>query len=570
MKRSLRFKLLAGFVLVAMFTGALGLYSVAKMQELNDGQRTLFGDVFGGTHLLALYVDDSWEARASVLNYLLAHDPAERQALRLKMTSIDAKLERLASDMDLADTDRQDVATLAAVTRAWTAYADWRDTSLIGAVEAGDEDAALASYHTQGAQLATDLDQAVDAYLTKKHTVGAALEAAATDSFDYTRNVAIVFSVASAGLGLLLGLLLSGRIAGAAGQVARAAQGLARGDLNQRITIRSRDEIGAMATAFREMIGYQQEMARVANAIAVGDLTQDVLPKSDVDVLGIAFGRMTRNLRELVGQLEQAIARANRLLEKNRRLHDRLRQAARRTTTLNEQALRRIGADLHDGPCQALALALLRLETLKEHVGLANSRLADDVGIIAVAVKDGLDEVRAISAGLRLPELAPLAVADVAERALREHERRSGVQVQRHLDAPVHAPLAIKIALFRTLQEALSNATRHGGGAAIAARVWTQNDELCLAVSDRGCGFVPELAEKKGRLGLASMRERAELLGGTMCIESRLGYGTTVRLAWPLHEPDDRALDNGAVNALDNGAVKELAAAPELRAVATL
>src|SRR5919202_658294 len=242
MKRSLRFKLLAGFVLVAMFTGALGLYSIAKMQELNDGQRTLFGDVFGGTHLLARYVDGSWEARASVLAYLLAHDPAERQALRVKMTSKDA--------------DREDVATLAAVTRAWTAYAEWRDTSVIGAVEAGDEDAALASYRTQGEPLATNLDQAVDAYLTKKHTVGAALEAAATGSFDYTRNVAIVFSVASAGLGLLLGLLLSGRIASAVGQVARAAQGLARGDLNQRITIHSSDEIGTMATAFREMIGY--------------------------------------------------------------------------------------------------------------------------------------------------------------------------------------------------------------------------------------------------------------------------------------------------------------------------
>ena len=564
MKRSLRFKLLAGFVLVAMFTGALGLYSIAKMQELNDGQRTLFGDVFGGTHLLARYVDGSWEARASVLAYLLAHDPAERQALRVKMTSKDAELAQLATDMDLADTDREDVATLAAVTRAWTAYAEWRDTSVIGAVEAGDEDAALASYRTQGAQLATNLDQAVDAYLTKKHTVGAALEAAATGSFDYTRNVAIVFSVASAGLGLLLGLLLSGRIASAVGQVARAAQGLARGDLNQRITIRSSDEIGAMATAFREMIGYQQEMARVANAIAVGDLTQDVLPKSDVDVLGIAFGRMTRNLRELVGQLEQAISRANRLLDKNRRLHDRLRQAARRTTTLNEQALRRIGADLHDGPCQALALALLRLETLQEHVGLANSRLGDEVGIVSVAVRDGLDEVRAISAGLRLPELAPLAVTEVAERALREHERRSGVAVERHLDAPAHAPLAIKIALFRTLQEALSNATRHGGGAAVTARVWTQDDELCLAVSDRGRGFVPELAERKGRLGLASMRERAELLGGTMCIESQLGHGTTVRLSWPLHEPEDRVVENGAA--------KELAAAPaaELRAVPAL
>jgi signal transduction histidine kinase len=441
--------------------------------------------------------------------------------------------------MDAADSDREDVATLAAVTEAWTTYADWRDTSVIGAVEAGDEEAALASYRTQGGRLATTLDDAVDAYLTKKHSVGAGLEAAATASFDYTRNVAVAFSIASAGLGLLLGLLLSGRIARAVGQVARAAQGLARGDLNQRITIRSSDEIGAMATAFREMIGYQQEMARAANAIAVGDLTQDVTPKSNVDVLGIAFGRMTRNLRELVGQLEQAIARANRLLEKNRRLHDRVRQAAQRTTALNEQALRRIGADLHDGPCQALALALLRIETLHERVALRDG-VEDDFHVIAAAVRDGLAEVRAISAGLRLPELAPLSVAEVAERALREHERRSGVAVQRHLDACDEAPLAIKIALFRTLQEALSNATRHGGGAAVAARVWTQGDELWLAVSDRGRGFVPEQAELKGRLGLASMRERAELLGGSMWIETRLGHGTTVRLSWPLQEADDR------------------------------
>jgi signal transduction histidine kinase len=541
MKRSLRFKLLAGFVLVAMFTGALGSYSVATMQQLDDGQRTLFGDVFGGTHLLARYVDKSWDARASVLAYLLAHDdPAERQALRLKMASIDRDLAQLAQDMDVADSDREDVATLAAVTEAWTAYTDWRDTSVIGAVEAGDEQAALDSYRTQGGRLATNLDEAVDAYLTKKHSVGAGLEAAATSSFGYTRNVAVAFSVASAGLGLLLGLLLSGRIARAVGQVARAAQGLARGDLNQRITIRSSDEIGAMATAFREMIGYQQEMARVANAIAVGDLTQDVTPKSNVDVLGIAFRRMTRNLRELVGQLEQAIARANRLLEKNRRLHDRVRHAAQRTTDLNEQALRRIGADLHDGPCQALALALLRIETLRERVAEGDRSVGNDFHVIAAAVRDGLAEVRAISAGLRLPELAPLTVAEVAERALREHERRSGQAVQRHLDAPEQAPLAIKIALFRALQEALSNATRHGGGTGIVTRLWTQGDELWLAVSDHGRGFVPEQAELKGRLGLASMRERAELLGGSMWIETRLGHGTTVRLSWPLQEADDR------------------------------
>jgi signal transduction histidine kinase len=556
MKRSLRFKLLAGFVAVAMFTGALGSYSVTTMQQLDDGQRTLFGDIFGGTHLLARYVDGSWEARASVLAYLLAHDPAERQTLRSRMATIDRELEQLARDMDAADSDREDVATLAAVTQAWSEYSAWRDASVIGAVGAGDEAAALESYRTQGRPLEDNLDEAVDAYLTKKHTVGAALESAASASFQYTRNVAILLSIAAAGLGLLLGLLLSSRIGRAVGQVARAAQGLARGDLNQRITIRSDDEIGAMATAFREMIGYQQEMARVANAIALGDLTQDVLPKSDMDVLGVAFGRMTRNLRELVGQLEQAVARANRLLDKNRRLHDRLRQAAQRTTALNEQALRRIGADLHDGPCQALALAMMRIETLQEHVAASDTSVGEEFHVIAAAIHDGLEDVRAISAGLRLPELAPLPVSDVAERALREHERRSGVSVKRHLDAPRQAPLAIKIALFRTLQEALSNATRHGGGAEVAARVWTQGDELCLSVSDHGRGFIPEEAALKGRLGLASMRERAELLGGSMYIESRLGKGTTVRLSWPLNEVDER-LESWSSNGSRNGSHSE-------------
>ena len=139
---------------------------------------------------------------------------------------------------------------------------------------------------------------------------------------------------------------------------------------------------------------------------------------------------------------------------------------------------------------------------------------------------------RAVRLAWLRPRLRPGAPA--------EHERRSGVAVQRHLDAPAEAPLAIKIALFRTLQEALSNATRHGGGAGVSARVWTEDDELCLAVSDHGRGFVLEQAERKGRLGLASMRERAELLGGSMWIESRLGHGTTVRLSWPLQEADDR------------------------------
>jgi signal transduction histidine kinase len=218
-------------------------------------------------------------------------------------------------------------------------------------------------------------------------------------------------------------------------------------------------------------------------------------------------------------------------------LHERVRQAADRTTTLNEQALRRISADLHDGPGQALALALLRLDALQgpcaDQDGYGRTRA--DFHTVHTAVRDALSEVRAISAGLRLPELGPLSVAQVASRAIDDHQRRSGVRVEQQLEhLPEQAPLSIKIALLRTLQEALSNATRHGGGVEIRVDLRADADALQLTVTDHGPGFVVDEAERSGRLGLKGMRERAELLGGTFEVRSAPAAGTAVLACWPL------------------------------------
>jgi signal transduction histidine kinase len=230
-----------------------------------------------------------------------------------------------------------------------------------------------------------------------------------------------------------------------------------------------------------------------------------------------------------------------RRLEQNSRLHERVRQAAGRTTALNEQALRRISADLHDGPGQALSLALLRLDALQAPCP-ANAegcmRTRADFETVHSAVRDALTDLRAISAGLRLPELERLSVSEVASRAIDDHQRRSGVSVQRQLESlPDQAPLAIKIALLRTLQEALSNATRHGKGADVRVELDGAGDRLRLRVSDHGPGFDTRLAEQSGGLGLAGMRERTELLGGTFEVESAVGVGTTVQACWPLSVP---------------------------------
>jgi signal transduction histidine kinase len=231
-----------------------------------------------------------------------------------------------------------------------------------------------------------------------------------------------------------------------------------------------------------------------------------------------------------------------RRLDQNLQLHERVRQAARRTTSLNEQALRRISADLHDGPGQALALALLRLDALQAPCsGFESSeervciRTRADFATIHSAVRDALTDVRAISAGLRLPELERLTLAEVATRAIDDHERRAQIHVERHLDGlPEQAPLAIKIALVRTLQEALSNATRHGRGADVRVELTCSSDKLQLRVSDHGPGFDPRGVAGSGRLGLAGMRERAELLGGGFEVQSEIGRGTSVRVYWPL------------------------------------
>jgi signal transduction histidine kinase len=123
---------------------------------------------------------------------------------------------------------------------------------------------------------------------------------------------------------------------------------------------------------------------------------------------------------------------------------------------------------------------------------------------------------------------------------VQEHRRLTGttVRVQLH-DVPDRVPLAAKIALFRSLQEALSNATRHARGAGVAVSVADGEGFLTLTVADEGPGFDAERVGTEGRLGLAGMRERAELLGGSFHLDTGPGQGTILRLRWPLIEMEE-------------------------------
>ena len=122
------------------------------------------------------------------------------------------------------------------------------------------------------------------------------------------------------------------------------------------------------------------------------------------------ISRQDSKLRRQVGELST-------LLAQNSALNNRVNAAAQRTLTLNERAMRRISADLHDGPGQTLALALMRLDAVKAADDRDETPPAE-LEEIEAALQDALRDMRAIAAGLRMPELADLSVREVVGRAV--------------------------------------------------------------------------------------------------------------------------------------------------------
>ena len=243
-------------------------------------------------------------------------------------------------------------------------------------------------------------------------------------------------------------------------------------------------------------------------------------------------------------ELSAQVHQLTELLDQNEELHERVRRASNRSTTLNERVLRRIGADLHDGPAQQLGLSLLHLDRIAEHYerNPTTPQVGEHIEILQSALTQSLQEVRAISSGLGLPELESLTLADVVMRVVHTHERRTRTEVQLQIgDLPERATLPTKITLYRIIQEGLRNAFRHANGTGQSVAVTCESGALRIVVADHGPGFhTPTVGEWYDHMGLSGMRERVESLGGLFTITSQPGQGTQICASLPLNEADER------------------------------
>jgi signal transduction histidine kinase len=294
---------------------------------------------------------------------------------------------------------------------------------------------------------------------------------------------------------------------------------------------------------------FYQAVDEVMHASATAQRESWLVVGSTTAVMYLLLFILVRRGSQTIGQqrleLSEKVKQLTALNAQNDLLHDRVRRAAASTTALNEIYLRRISADLHDGPGQDLGFALMRFESVTEafsacpggQAGIAFA--AENLRPIQSAIASALADLRVICNGLQLPEIDRLAIGEIAARAVRDFEAKTGVKVTLSGDDldPI-ASLPIKIALYRLLQESLANGYRHAAGAMQRVDVRLEGAGLLVVVGDNGPGFDPQAAIRAGHLGLVGMRERVEVLGGTFEVLSRPSQGTVVRVHLPLLVPE--------------------------------
>lgn len=224
--------------------------------------------------------------------------------------------------------------------------------------------------------------------------------------------------------------------------------------------------------------------------------------------------------------IARQVAELQALSQHNTALRLRVQGAAARGAAFGDRQLRRLGADLHDGPAQLMGFAALRLDSLRRHLPGAEAQA--EIDAIAASVTGAMREIRDISRGLSPPDLEHRAPCEFLGSVVEAHRLHSGTAVGFDCDLPdgLALSLAQKVCLYRFAQEGLANATRHGDAKDQQLSARYSQGRLRLRVCDRGPGLpdappVTDAGSAGGGMGLDGLRDRVESLGGTLALHNR-------------------------------------------------
>ena len=245
-------------------------------------------------------------------------------------------------------------------------------------------------------------------------------------------------------------------------------------------------------------------------------------------------------LATIANQVAAGVARA--------RLHENLREdevihrrLLHQTITAQESERRRLAAEIHDSVVQSLVGISYRLQALEKKIapetdGEFMNELMGDLKMLGGQLNNNIKELRDLLLGLRPPMLDDMGLYAALETHLKNFGMANGISTT--IQMPEERPIISRdaqINLFRIIQEALNNVEKHARAAHVTIEIEATAQKLQLFKRDDGKGFSPQKARGKTRnLGIASMRERTELLGGNLKIKSEPGRGTVISCDVPL------------------------------------
>jgi signal transduction histidine kinase len=217
-----------------------------------------------------------------------------------------------------------------------------------------------------------------------------------------------------------------------------------------------------------------------------------------------------------------------------------LRQLSRRIMEAQETERERVARDLHDSVNQVIASARMRVRRVAENARL-NPAARELLARCGELLVQALEENRRIARDLRPADLDALGLAEACRNFCRQFQARTNLVVRTRLARfTQRCPPATELNLFRIIQEALNNVEKHARARNVRLEIARQRGGLMLRIQDDGHGFdsnAAKLARRRGEgVGLANMRERATILGGTCEVESVPNQGTTITVRVPCQD----------------------------------
>jgi signal transduction histidine kinase len=226
------------------------------------------------------------------------------------------------------------------------------------------------------------------------------------------------------------------------------------------------------------------------------------------------------------------------MLEEVERSRKELRLLTSRMITIQEEERKRLASDIHDTLAQVLTGIGYKIQFCKELVKQNPLGLTEQLDGLIQMVHQALDQSKSLMTSLRPDLIDTMGLVPALKRHLESFFQETGIQVVAHLPKKMIIPAEVNICLFRIAQEALRNVYKHAKTDRVEVTLQKEDGHICLLVSDQGKGFdfspgSPWISDQN-KMGLLSMKERAETVGGKVMIQAGISRGCRVEAKIPI------------------------------------